>query len=420
MIRKNIDMKNHLNNSINPPFVTDATGGRRIIPPFFKGGTEGILTPTDQIPLNPPLPKGDLLYRTARAGFILLLAAAFCIAVPGCSKKEAKTREEKVINVKTWTAAKNSVRPYLETVGSLKANEEVTVSTEVDGILKALKIYEGTPVVRGMVLALINDTDYRLAVDTAEAGLRQAEANLANTKQEYERKSTLLKESLVTRQQFDDISTRLTVAGREMDRAKAMLSLAREKTNRTVITSPIRGIVKLKMVTAGDFARAGTPILKIVQIDPLKLSFTVPEKDIGLLKEGRDVVFTADPYPGKEFSGRLTVIYPSLDERSRTLQAEATVPNASLLLKPGIFTRVKLYTGEADEAVLVPITSLLYEGTEARVFVMEGDRARMKQVKTGMKYGEMMEIKDGLKGGEKLIVVGQNQLAEGVKVHAIR
>jgi len=409
MIRKNIDVKEHLNNSINPTFDKGESG--RILKALG-----------DQIPLNPPLQKRDLLHRTARTGFVLLLAAVFCIAAAGsgCTKKDARAKEEKVINVKTWTTEKKPVRPYLETVGSLKANDEVTVSTEVDGILRTLKVDEGTPVARGMVLVAINDTDYRLAVDTAEAGLRQAEANLANTKQEYERKSALLKEALVTRQQFDDISTRLTVAGRETDRAKAMLSLAREKTNKTVITSPIQGIVKLKMVTAGDFARAGTPILKIVQIDPLKLSFTVPEKDISALKVGQDVVFTADPFPGKEFSGRLTVIYPSLDERSRTLQAEATVPNASLLLKPGIFTRVKLFTGEARNTVLVPITSLLYEGTGVRVFVMEGDRAREKQVKTGMKYGEMMEIMDGLRGGEQLIVVGQNQLAESVKVHAIK
>jgi membrane fusion protein, multidrug efflux system len=357
-----------------------------------------------------------------RGSLMVLLAVCFMAAltVTGCSEKEVKAKEEKVFNVKTWTTEKKSVRPHLETVGSLKANDEVTVSAEVDGILKSLKVDEGTPVTRGMTLAVINDTDYRLAVDTAEAGLRQAEANLANTRQEYDRKSALLKESLVTRQQFDDISTRLTVAGREMDRAKALLSLAREKSNKTVICSPIQGIVKQKMVTAGDFARAGMPILKIVQIDPLKLSFTVPEKDIGALKVGQDVIFTADPYPGKEFSGRLTIIYPSLDERSRTLQVEAAVPNASLQLKPGIFTRVKLYTSGAKDTVLVPITSLLYEGTSVKAFVMEGDRAREKQVKTGMKYGETMEILEGLKGGEQLIVVGQNQLTEGVKVHAIK
>jgi membrane fusion protein, multidrug efflux system len=359
---------------------------------------------------------------THRGSLIFVLAVFLIVAFAGvgCSKKEAKAKEEKVINVKTWTTERKSVRPYLETVGSLKANDEVTVSTEVDGILKSLKVDEGTSVTKGMTLAVINDTDYRLAVDTAEAGLRQAEANLANSKIEYERKASLLKESLVTRQQFDDIFTRLTVAGREMDRAKALVSLAREKSNKTVICSPIQGIVKQKMVTAGDFARAGTPILKIVQIDPLKLSFTVAEKDIGSLKIGQDVIFTADPFPAKEFSGRLATIYPSLDERSRTLQVEAMVPNASLLLKPGIFTRVKLYTGAARDSVLVPITAILYEGTNVRIFVMEGDRARGKQIKTGMKYGEMMEITEGLKGGEQLIVVGQNQLAEGVKVHAIK
>jgi membrane fusion protein (multidrug efflux system) len=360
--------------------------------------------------------------RKMRVGFILLLAAAVCIAAAGsgCSKKQDQVKAEKVVNVKVATTEKQSVRPYIEAVGSLKPNDEVTISSEVDGILKAIKVNEGSQVTGGMPLAVVNDLDYRLAVDNAEAALKQAEAGLSNTKMEYERKTALFKEELVTKQQYDDVSTRLTIASRDIDRARSSLSLAREKLRKTAVCSPMVGMVKEKMVAAGDFARAGTPLMRIVQIDPLKLSFTVAEKDIGALKAGQDVIFTSDPFPGKEFTGRLTTIYPSLDERSRTLQVEAVVKNPSLQLKPGLFARVKLYTGAPKEAVLVPVTSILYEGSKVKVFLMEGDKAREQSLKIGGKYGEMMEVVEGLNGGEQLIVVGQNNLVDGVKVHAIK
>ena len=110
--------------------------------------------------------------KATRKGSLILLLAVFFVSAAlsaGCSKKEMKAKAEKIINVKVWTTEKKPVRPYMETIGNLKANAEVTISTEVDGILKSLQVDEGTPVSKGMPLAVINDTDYRLAVDTSEA-----------------------------------------------------------------------------------------------------------------------------------------------------------------------------------------------------------------------------------------------------------
>jgi len=359
--------------------------------------------------------------KSERICFILFLAVFLFAAAMGlsCSKKK-EVKAEKIINVKVWTTQKQAVRPYIEAVGSLKPNEEVVISPEVDGILKDIRVDEGTQVTKGTVLAVISDTDYRLNAESARAGVKQAEASLANIRIEYRRKETLLKEELVTRQQFDDVSTRLTIASRDLDRAKTVLSLTGERLGKTVIRSPLTGTVKEKIASAGDFARAGVPIMRIVQIDPLKLSFSIAEKDMGAMKEGQDVVFTVDPFPGKEFTGRLSVIYPGLDERSRTLQVEALVSNPSLALKSGLFTRVKVYTAAPRDSVVIPITSILYEGTRVKVFLMEANTARERIIGIGKKYGEMMEVTEGLKAGEQLIVVGQNNLLEGVKVHAVR
>jgi membrane fusion protein (multidrug efflux system) len=338
----------------------------------------------------------------------------------GCGKQEAKVLEEKVVNVKVWAVEQKSLRPYVETIGTLKPFEEVIISSEVDGIVKNLRVSEGSPVSKGMTLVEINETDYRLEVNRAEAALRQAEASLANAKLEYERKSALYKEELVTKQQFDDISARQALAEGEMDRARASLSLAKEKLVKTKIYSPLQGAVREKKVTTGDYVKNGSQLLWIVKADPIKLQFTVPEKEVGKLRKGQDVMFKVDSFPDFEFKGRVNAIYPSLEERTRTLQVEALVPNHDAKLKPGLFAKVTLYTGQTRDIIVAPITAVLYEDSRVKLFVADGDRAKERPVKIGSKYGEFVEILEGLQKGETVVVVGQNNLAEGVKINVAR
>lgn len=358
-------------------------------------------------------------FRTAYVSISFFLLA--CIVMSsGCGKNEAKVPEERVMNVKVWAVEQKSLRPFVETIGTLKPYEEVIVSSEVDGIVKNLRVNEGSPVSRGTVLVELNETNYRHEMNRDDAVLRQAEASLANAKLEYERKAALYKEELVTKQQFDDISARLALAAGELDRARANLSLAKEKLTKTKIYSPLQGIVREKKVTTGDYVRNGSQLLWIVKSDPIKLSFTVPEKEVGKLKAGQDVMFKVDSFPDTEFKGLLSTIYPSLEEKTRTLQVEALVPNHDAKLKPGLFAKVTLYTGQSKDIVIVPITAVLYEDSRVKVFVAEGDRAKERPVKIGSKYGEYLEILEGLQKSEIVVVVGQNNLAEGVKINVAR
>lgn len=348
--------------------------------------------------------------------FFLVLAAAACLS---CTKKAEEEKTEKTVNVRTVTVARETVRPYIEAVGSLEPDKEVVVSSEVDGVIREILVDEGDRVSRGMVLARVSDTDYLLGVRAAEAVWKQARANLENARTVFSRMEALYQEKVVSKQEYDNAVTRLDVAGQDADRASAALSLSRERFAKTVIRSPMDGAVNTKTATAGDFIGAGRPLMRVISIDPAKLGFSVAEKDIGALKSGQEVVFVVDPYPSREFSGTLTTIYPSLDERSRTLKAEASVPNRTGELKPGIFARVRVYTGEPRQAITIPITSILYEGTKTRIFVAENDTARERIVSIGGKYGEMMEVLDGLQEKERLVVVGQNTLTDGVKIRVV-
>jgi membrane fusion protein (multidrug efflux system) len=355
----------------------------------------------------------------ARRLMAIVLMALTVFVLASC-QKENKAEPERLVNVRIWPAETRRVRPYLETTGTLKAFEEVIVSSEVDGILKAIPVDEGTPVGTGTLLAEINETDYRLDRQRSEAALKQAQASLANAKAEYKRKETLYQEELITKQQFDDISTKVTLAEAEIDRAKATLAISREKHVRTKIYSPLVGAVKEKKVSVGDYVRNGTPLFQLIKINPLKLNFTISEKDVAALKIGQEVVFGVDAFVEKSFKGKINLLYPNVEERTRTLQAEAVVPNADRMLKPGYFARVQIYTQPARDAVVVPITALLYDGPTIRVFVVNGNKAQERMIKTGNKYGEVVEILEGLQEKEQVVVVGQNNLSDGVKVNVAR
>jgi len=352
------------------------------------------------------------------------LVMAILVVLPllfsGCGKKDDGGPKERIFNVRAVTVEKRALRPFVEAVGTLKANEEVIVSSEIDGILKRITVTEGSKVGKGMLIAEVNETDYRLEVKRAEAALRQTEASLANAKLEFERKEALYKEQLVTRQQYDDVTARLAVADGDVERARAALALAREKLAKTKIFAPMAGSVKEKRATAGDYIRNGTPLVSLIQTDPLKLNFSITEKDVGKIRAGQDVTFRVDSFPGKEFAGVLKNVYPHLEEKTRSLQAEALVTNARQMLKPGLFARVTLYTGSARDVVIVPITALLYEGANVKAYIVEKGEAREKPLQIGQKYGEYMEVTEGLQGGEVLVTVGQNNLSPGVKVNVAR
>ena len=363
-----------------------------------------------------------LITQGSRLGLFLIFSIFCCTVLlgAGCTKKKEEAKAEKIINIKVITTQKMPVRPYVEAVGTLEPWDEVIISPEVDGIIKEIPVEEGFPVTKGMFLLKINDIDYRLGVQTAEAALGQAQAGLNNAKIMFDRMEALYKQSGVSKQDFDNASTRLDVSVQDVERAKAALSIAKERLSRVILRSPINGMIKQKAVTTGMFVKTGMPLLNLIQIDPLFLTFSVTEKDVGTLKRGQDVVFSVDAFPNREFKGKVDIIYPNVDEHSRMLKVEALIPNRSLELKPGFFSRVKVYTGAQKDVVLIPITSILYEGTKARVFLNENNKARERYLKLGRKYGEMLEIAEGLQAGEQLVVVGQNTLTDGVNVRVVK
>lgn len=348
-----------------------------------------------------------------------LIVVGMCFVLNACNKKEQPKTADRSIKVKVQSAESRAVQPFIKAVGTLNPYEEVMVSSEVDGILKEIHVDEGSAVSRGMLLALIDSSDYALEVKRSRAAMRQGEATLANMKLEYKRKESLYREQLVTQQQFEDVSTRLSLAEAEIERLKAAVALSEEKLNRTRIKSPTSGVIKERKVSRGDYIRNGTHLCTIVHSNPIKLNFSVIEKESARIKTGEDVSFQVDAFPGKVFNGRVTAILPCLDEATRSLKIEAQADNREGFLKPGFFAHVTLVTGASRNSVLVPITALLYEAEKTKIFVVQGSTARERVVSVGSKYGETVEILKGLQAGEQVVVVGQQNLSGNSKVSII-
>jgi membrane fusion protein (multidrug efflux system) len=131
---------------------------------------------------------------------------------------------------------------------------------------------------------------------------------------------------------------------------------------------------------------------------------------------GQDVLLKVDAFPNKEFQGKVNIVFPSLDEKTRTLTIEALVPDRDHVLKPGLFARVVLYTGGMKDTTVVPNTALLYEGSKISLYVIEEGKAKERIVRLGNKYGDDIEIIEGIKQGEKVVTAGQQGLSEGSKV----
>lgn len=347
--------------------------------------------------------------------FCFLLIGCSLIIVNGCKKKEV--RMERIANVSVQPAAKKQFRPFIEATGTLNPFEEVSIGAEIDGIIRTVKADEGTAVSKGMLLATIDDIEYSQGVLSAQAALKQAEATFANTKIEFSRKEALYKEELVTKQQYDDVYTRLTLTESDVERAKAALSIAKQKLAKTRIYAPLASRVKEKMVSEGDFVKNGARLFTLIQPNPLKLRFSISERDVGKMKVGQDVSVKVDAFPDREFKGKVSIVFPSLEEKTRTLFIEALVPDKEGVLKPGLFARVILYTGGMQDTIVVPNTALLYEGDRIRTYVVEDDKAKERPVKLGNKYGDEIEIVEGIKEGDKVVIAGQQGLSEGAKVN---
>ena len=320
----------------------------------------------------------------------------------------------------------------LELTGDIQPALKVDVYPKVPGkIIQTLLVDRGDYVKRGDLIATLEDHTIRAQIEEAEAALESAKANLRQIEAELEviekdriRLENLYREKAVAKQKLDHIFARYkaTVQGKKLARAQIKRAEAALKQLRILyrdhrIHAPISGYISRRYVDPGAMSSTNRPIVQISNESKLKIVTSVTEKDFPHIHRGMRAEIRVDAFPGRVFKGRVSLISPTIDPSSRTGEIEIHIPNPEFTLRSGMFAHIRLYLGKRKTLVIpkdalnrVPGTGSYY------VYVVEDGRAYLKNVDTGIHLAHLVEITQGLKDGELVVVKGQNRLKDGLEV----
>jgi multidrug resistance efflux pump len=393
----------------------------------------------------------------AWAATALLVAA---LAVPACSKTDtaqARGRDDVAKAVKVESVGEQKVTRTIEVVGTLAAVDEVTVSSEADGVVARILHDLGDRVRAGDVMVELDreKAEYNLAQQRAALqralaqygaqdpqhlpdsektpDVQKASADLAQAKQGFDRASQLFKRTLVPQQTLDDAATALQSKQASYDSslqnaknlqasiaaADAAMKLADRQLRDTYIRAPFDGFVQHRFVNLGQLVKgsgAPVPVMSVVRIDPLRVTGEIPEKMVPWIAAGQPVEIHVDAYPDKAIAGKMSRISPAVNSATRAFPFEALVPNDGALLKPGTFARLSVRTNKEDRVLTLPYAALQYRYGVNRVFVVNGDRLVAKELKVGERLGDRIEIVSGIAAGETVAMTDVDKLVDGLKV----
>ncbi len=358
----------------------------------------------------------------------LALILALALISFGCKDKAEPGRadiERPVVDGVTVIEIHPSpVSEYHETSGTVKAKTVSSVSSRVIGTVTSIKVREGDSVDEGDLLLTIDDKDIIQKVRAAEERYREATKALEAAKQNKfligitrERYKGLYDEMAISKQEMDEIDTRKKIADIEYERVLAMASAAEASLLEakvshefTKIKAPVSGVVTEKKVEVGSMAVPGIPLFTVEDNSSFKLELNVDESLSEKLKIGLPVEVKIDSI-GKEMSGRIYEIVPSVDPISRTFLVKVGIEDPSL--KTGLYGRALLPKGE-KEKILVPRTAIVEKGQLIGVYAVDDNGViTYRLVRTGKAYGENVEVLSGLKGGERIVVDGIERVIDG-------
>jgi len=331
------------------------------------------------------------------------------LAAAGCGENTsaaADARPERPpINVSVEKLAPEALTETLELSGELRPWVEVDVASELGGRISEVGFREGERVPAGRVLA-------RVGTDLLEAALREATARRTGAEAAYVKTDKLFERQAVPRQE-------LVAATAQFEQAKALEEQARLRVERSVVRAPIAGVAISRLVEPGEILSPGALITTLHRTDRIKAVAGIPESDVGAFSEQGRAALEVDAWPGERFSGRIHLISPAADEKTRTFAVEVAIDNADGRLRPGMIGRVSLLRRELQDVVVVSRDVLQERDSGTVAVVLDGDVARVREVTLGASQGTRVVVTEGLAAGEWLIVSGQRGLVDGQKVAVV-
>jgi RND family efflux transporter MFP subunit len=355
---------------------------------------------------------------TSRA---VLSAAALPLVLAACAGGRTGTEEAKGprgLAVRTAAVEKRDLPEDVVLTGTLKARAQVQVVAEVPARLLRVAHDEGSRVARGEVLAVLDDTDYRLANDRARAALAVAEANRAHAQAEKERADNLLKTGGITDRDHLAAQVALQVGEASLAQARAEVAIAGQQLARTQVRAPFSGRVARRFPDPGSMLAAGTPLFTLVDDSVLEFEAQVPSRSLAKVRPGVPVRLSIDALGDAPVEGRVARVAPLVDERSRSFHAVVEVPGRPGLVG-GLFARATVRVGEVAGALVVPPAALVREGADpasASAFVVREGKAEKVAVALGVEAPDGIQVTRGLAAGDAVVLDPPTALASGAPV----
>ncbi len=289
----------------------------------------------------------------------------------------------------------------LTVAGTVQANEVVDLKAESTGKLISITFEEGDYVSEGQLLARINDSEIRARLEKLKLDLKLAV-------EDEERKKRLLEINALSQQEYD-------IAQNKLEGIKADIRLAEAQIEKAEVRAPFSGKIGLRYVSPGAFISTNTTVATLVQTDPVKIEFAIPERFGVLIRRGKEVTFSTTTQ-SKQLTARVYAFEPMIDPQTRSITVRALASNRNGELIPGAFVKVNIGFDEAPKALLIPPQALVPELGGQKVFLIRKGKATESKVGIGLRTGLYVEVISGIAPGDSIITTGLIQLKQGMPV----
>jgi membrane fusion protein (multidrug efflux system) len=299
------------------------------------------------------------------------------------------------VNVNIMIVKDTAVNNAIDVTGSIDANEKVSLVSQTAGNITGIYFTEGSKVQKGQLLVKVYNQDL-------EASLQQNQYQVTLAKQVEYRNKVLLQKEAISQEEYD---TSLT----SLNSLKAAADVIKAQIVRTEIRAPFSGTIGLRNVSPGSYLSPAAPIAQLVNIDPAKITFSVPERYLTILGVGSKIKFNTES-SRENFTGTVYAIEPSIDVNSRTITVRAKAPNPKGLLTAGSFAKINLTLDQIPKTILLPTEAVIPDLKSSIVYVAHNGVAVSRPVKTDLRTDTKIQIIDGLKPGDSVVVSGLIQM----------
>jgi RND family efflux transporter MFP subunit len=366
--------------------------------------------------------------RYRHASILMLIGTALFFFASACSSKPASGQNQKepggkrkalLYPVQVQPVSTETVVYSVAAVGSVEAFETVMVTARVAGVVEQVRFSEGKSVNRGDVLVEIEPLRYRLAVESAEANFKKAQASEADALAALKRREAVvtLNPGLIPGEEIETWRTRVATTRADVEFARASLNQARLNLSDALVKAPLAGIIQTRTVQTGQYLQPGTVMATLVRRDPLLIRFHVTEADAPRLVLKQEVLFRLIN-DSRRYSARISHIAASADPSTRMVQVTAEVDDPhNKALRPGTFAEIDIAVSSRPLAPVIPQTAVRPSEKGFLAYVIRDGKAFERILKLGMRSSDgRVEVLEGIESGENLVIRGSEALTDGCSV----